>query len=86
MKKALLLLIPLLFLTGCSQRGMVIPEKVERYCPMPVRPELLPPKTIPELLINYNRLATYALELESLATCYQGGKNNEGISETGIQQ
>lgn len=61
---------------------------MERYCPEPGVIYLTPPKTIPELLDNYNHLVSYALELESTIKCYKGGndvREDQGKNKAVIQ-
>lgn len=43
-----------------------------KYCPSPVKPEVTDPKTVGQLLDNYNNVVTYTLGLESQVKCYEG--------------
>ena len=72
MRKLLLLLI-LVSVLGCSKPVVV------KYCPSPVKPVLTDPKTVGQLLDNYNNVVIYTLGLESQVKCY------EGFSEENVQ-
>jgi len=72
MKKLLLLLV-LASVLGCAKPVVV------KYCPSPVKPVLTDPKTVGQLLDNYNNVVTYTLGLESQVKCY------EGISKEDVQ-
>ena len=72
MKKWLWLLLLALAL-GCAKPVVV------KYCPSPVKPALTDPRTVGQLLDNYNNVVTYALGLESQVKCY------EGVAEKGVQ-
>lgn len=73
MKKLLLLLLFPLVLSGCSKPVVV------KYCPSPIKPALTDPRTVGQLLDNYNNVVTYALGLESQVKCY------EGVADKGVQ-
>ena len=75
MKKKILLLLLVIGSIGCSPTETIVQKPVERYCQEPAVIYLTPPKTIPELLDNYNQLTSYALELESTIKCYKGGND-----------
>ena len=86
MKKKILLLLLVAGLVGCSQTEQVIQKPVERYCPEPPVIYLTPPKTIPELLDNYNIVTGYALELQSTITCYKGGNKDVGKDQRSVEE
>jgi len=64
--RRLLLLLILASVLGCSKPVVV------KYCPSPVKPELTDPKTVGQLLDNYNNVVVYTLGLESQVKCYEG--------------
>ena len=71
--KRLLLLVVLVSALGCAKPVVV------KYCPSPVKPVIGEPKTVGQLLDNYNSVTDYALGLESQVKCY------EGFSEENVQ-
>ena len=65
-----LLIASLLFTVGCSRAAPVV-VKGEVFCPRPVRPALVEPRTVEDVLQNWLDTVEYSIALESVVGCYE---------------
>ena len=69
--KKLLLIVSLLFLGACSRSVPVVVKPEAVYCPRPVRPALVEPRTVEDVLQNWLDTTEYSLAQDSVIQCYE---------------